>query len=716
MDCWKNQLFEIDDCLYNFNVKNLYDAAVNLFKVLKFPVNELDEDTRNLTIEEFLRNQGESEDYINPSEELAVSLIEKVSILFILNSQTKGLEYVEEYDDEIYVGASIIVIGVELFESNYSEFEVKENEVEEEAEVEKEDKDNNYIIPAITTFFNRLINTQILILFKKGSKIAFSVKRRRINKIDNTRDAKGSNFQTEWIQTLPPSEETVFKVLDFSFDNFRDGNFHLMYNDMVKFVAVDYLIEDFPENDNISSHLVLTDGVALYLRDSRNLAYNRFDFRPKNDESELDGQEDIQYSNGAEETPNNFIDEAAMAAEEVCLDFENEFLLRDLEYSEEGDKIDDTEKDLLLNNNDETSSLIDEELFDSQDGDQIVDEIVKNIIGDFSNLKNNFSRLSDFFNEHRKDDKNLSIKEIKELSDYCIKKMEEIEVFLSDVDSLWDRFDSMVQGDDVSSANEGGKEYSENIAYTSNDSSASNDDLQSYSFTNPYKITLLNVDYEVRNWTDVLLTVCEALIKVYPEQVSVFDKNPILRGRSRQYFSYEKELLTDHAKELSNGLFVETNFSADDIVRHCKQILSICGLTSSDISFYVNKRPKVEHLEFTNDGNISEVKFPQTYGSITVSEELLKLIFSTISEYCNKELLYIDYSDLKDELYETIQSLSSYSRPEHVLQNVLRFLLDWGIVAFYEGAKRKKYVIKDKSILDEIISDPRAINEFFRSE
>lgn len=715
MDYWKNQLIEIDDCLYNFNVINFYDAAINLFKVLEFPVVELDEDTRNLTMEEFLRNQGEGEDYINPSEELAMSLIEKVSILFILNSQTKDLEYVEEYDDEIYVGASIIVIGVEIFESDYSEFEVKENEVEEEKEVEKEDKDNKYIIPAITTFFNRLINTQILILFKKGSKIAFSVKRRRINKIDNTRDAKGSNFQTEWIQTLPPSEETVFKVLDFSFDNFRDGNFYLMYNDMVKFVAEDYLIEDFPENDNISSHLVLTDGIALYLRDSRNLAYNRFDFRPMNDESELDAQEDIQYSNGSEEIPNNFIDEAAMAAE-VCLDLEDGFLFGDLEYLEERDNIDDTDTNLLLNNSDETSSLIDEEPFDSKDGDQIVDEIVKQIIADFSNIKGSFSKLSNYFNELRKDDEHLTLDESEELSTYCFKKMKDIKVFESDVELLWDRFINMVQEEDLNEVDKEEANYLDNTNYSSNNQSNINDDLQSYSFTNPYKITLLNVDYEVRNWTDVLLSVCEALIKVYPEQVSVFDKNPLLRGRSRQYFSYEKGLLTDHAKELSNGLFVETNFSADDIVRHCKQILSICGLASSDISFYVNKRPKVEQLEFTHDGNISEVKFPSTYGSITVSEELLKLIFSTLLEYCNKELLYIDYSDLKDELYETIQSLSSYSRPEHVLQNVLRFLLDWDIIAFYEGAKRKKYVIKDKSILDEIISDPRSINEFFKSE
>lgn len=708
MDYWRNQLIEIDDCLYNFNVHNFYDAAISLFKTLEFPVNELEEDTRNLSIEELLKKQGLSEDFINPSEKLAISLIEKVSILFVLNSQTKGLEYVEEYNDGIYVGESIIIIGVDLFISDYFYDEYY---------------DNHYIIPAITTFFNRLINTQILILFKRGSKIAFSVKRRRFNKIDNTRDAKGSNFQTEWMETYPPGEETKFRLLEFSFENFRDFNFYFMYNDMVKSIATRYLVEDFPENDNIVSHINITDEGALYFRDYKNLTFYIFNFKPSTDDREDDAQEDIEYSNERMNIFDNSRDETAITRESSLVAEHENILTESIELSQmdEIDNISQKEIDLCNNTSDSINNQLIEEIDNSQDGDQTMDGIIKDIIGDFSNLKTNFNRLSDYFNDLRKDDEHLSLKESEELSNYCFKKMKEINIFKSDVDLLWDRFTCMVQEEEQNEVDEDGKKKSESTIYQSNNDSNINGELQSYSFTSPYKITLLNKDYSVKNWTDVLITISEALIKIYPEQISALDKNPLLRGRSRQYFSYDKELLTEQAKELSNGLYVETNFSSDHIVRISRTILEICGVGRSQLSFYVNQTRNVETLTIGYDSNINEdsgleIKFTQKYCSISVSADLIKIILRAMLDHHKKDFPYIEMSRLKDELTDIIQAKSSYKQPQHVLNNIKDFLMDWEVIALYEGSKRGKYIIKDQSILEEMASDPKTIFELLKNE
>lgn len=539
MKYYRSQLIEIDECLYNFNVFNFYKASIKLFKVLGYPIANLKEELSNLSFEETLERFGENFEFVNPSERLATTVIETVSILFILNNDISELEYVKQYNDGAFVGEAIIVLGVEI------------------QEIERD----YYEVPIITNCFNRLFNTQILILFKKGSEIAFSVKRRRINKKDETADAKGSTFQTKWIETFPPSIESVSKISELSFDNFRDHNFYFMYNDIIKCIAEDFLIEDFPENDNISSHIKITDGFALYFRDSRMLEQHIFASKLSSKNIETSKSENVDLYN-------NFFNMDERVYEEIAITNE------DINYNgkNKADKFVEKENITSINNVNYVSGCI-----ENLDGENFMDNIVKSIIEKYSELKSDFTSLYNYFDEHRKNDGHLSTKEKKELSDYCFMQMEEIEKFIHDIDSMWDRFILLVQEQEIDD------EDNENISLNS-----------------------LNPD--------------------------------------------------------------------NDSIKY------------------------------------REIKFPAKYASISVSEELLKDIFSSILENGNNNI-YIDIGDLKEELSEVIQSKSLYKNPQHVLNNIRDFLMDLGVIDLYEGAKRRKYIIKDASLLNELINSTDSISE-----
>ena len=62
-----------------------------------------------------------------------------------------------------------------------------------------------------------------------------------------------------------------------------------------------------------------------------------------------------------------------------------------------------------------------------------------------------------------------------------------------------------------------------------------------------------------------------------PYIVARFDKEDELNSDRRINFSYKESDIKFNKKRLSNGLWIETNRSANDIVRVSKKILELCG-------------------------------------------------------------------------------------------------------------------------------------------
>ncbi|MCL1903330.1 MAG: hypothetical protein FWF94_02805 [Oscillospiraceae bacterium] len=88
---------------------------------------------------------------------------------------------------------------------------------------------------------------------------------------------------------------------------------------------------------------------------------------------------------------------------------------------------------------------------------------------------------------------------------------------------------------------------------------------------------------EVRDWSDMLVKVCEILILKNPYTVAQFDKYHDLNPSGNIYFSYNRTDIKDSPRKLSNGLWIELTRTNDDVVMLCKKLLELCGYPRSDI-------------------------------------------------------------------------------------------------------------------------------------
>lgn len=98
-----------------------------------------------------------------------------------------------------------------------------------------------------------------------------------------------------------------------------------------------------------------------------------------------------------------------------------------------------------------------------------------------------------------------------------------------------------------------------------------------YTFKSPKSIKLFNKIYEIKYWNEILVKVCEIMLLKEPYIVARFDKEDELNSDRRINFSYKESDIKFNKKRLSNGLWIETNRSANDIVRVSKKILELCG-------------------------------------------------------------------------------------------------------------------------------------------
>lgn len=103
---------------------------------------------------------------------------------------------------------------------------------------------------------------------------------------------------------------------------------------------------------------------------------------------------------------------------------------------------------------------------------------------------------------------------------------------------------------------------------------------ESYTYKSISSFVLKGTKYEVRSWKDMLIKICNIM---FANHRNSFDHVLNLVGRKRPYFS--KNLNELRAPEQINGtdIYVETNLSANSIVKLSMDILSLFGYTKDDI-------------------------------------------------------------------------------------------------------------------------------------
>jgi len=86
--------------------------------------------------------------------------------------------------------------------------------------------------------------------------------------------------------------------------------------------------------------------------------------------------------------------------------------------------------------------------------------------------------------------------------------------------------------------------------------------------------------YEVRTWKDMLVRLCDILNAAHGNE---FDKVLSLRGRKRPYFTHSENELRSPEKFSNTDIFLETNLSANQIVKICFDLLALFGYSSTDL-------------------------------------------------------------------------------------------------------------------------------------
>ena len=129
---------------------------------------------------------------------------------------------------------------------------------------------------------------------------------------------------------------------------------------------------------------------------------------------------------------------------------------------------------------------------------------------------------------------------------------------------------------------EGIEEKVEQLQDTTNYSSLSLVSInESYTGRTVKTITLFKQQHTVQSWKEVTLTVFEVLRNRKPEKFN--EVAPKIVGRKRPYISSEKERLRVPELIPNTTLYIETNLSANFLVRLCCTLLESMGFSKSDL-------------------------------------------------------------------------------------------------------------------------------------
>jgi len=105
-------------------------------------------------------------------------------------------------------------------------------------------------------------------------------------------------------------------------------------------------------------------------------------------------------------------------------------------------------------------------------------------------------------------------------------------------------------------------------------------DTESYTGRSISSFYFKSSQYEVRTWKDMLIKLSEIFNSTHKDE---FDKLLNLAGRKRPYFSRNANELRAPQEINKTNVFVETNLSANNIVKICLDMLALFGYSRSDL-------------------------------------------------------------------------------------------------------------------------------------
>jgi hypothetical protein len=106
----------------------------------------------------------------------------------------------------------------------------------------------------------------------------------------------------------------------------------------------------------------------------------------------------------------------------------------------------------------------------------------------------------------------------------------------------------------------------------------------STSFPNPCKVAIDYSEYDVTNWSEVLIKVCEVCFKSFPDKAEDIIYEPTLKKRKKSIFILDSSISS--AVRLKNGFYVETNFHPLKVMYYCREIVRFFDMDISELRIY----------------------------------------------------------------------------------------------------------------------------------
>jgi len=108
--------------------------------------------------------------------------------------------------------------------------------------------------------------------------------------------------------------------------------------------------------------------------------------------------------------------------------------------------------------------------------------------------------------------------------------------------------------------------------------------LGSYTGKSISSFSFKGSNYQVRSWKELLIKLCDILRISHRSE---FDRTLNIAGRKRPYFTRNANELRSPEKLSNADIFVETNLSANHIVKICLEMLAIFGYPSNELKIEV---------------------------------------------------------------------------------------------------------------------------------
>lgn len=123
----------------------------------------------------------------------------------------------------------------------------------------------------------------------------------------------------------------------------------------------------------------------------------------------------------------------------------------------------------------------------------------------------------------------------------------------------------------------------------------------------PCKVVIFNREYIVNNWAEVIVSVCECMISLNSYSMSKIVNESQFKLKNGQIFSLDPTILAQ-PKKLSNGIYVQTTFTSERILRYCYNIICYCEVESEmlEIYCYEDKRNKTIKRGMHEEYNVND--------------------------------------------------------------------------------------------------------------